>query len=63
MECDWNFHGARPNGSGLTYQDDDSEEVMVRANEPTMLNMLRKDQEHSLIDPAIVAKLVKQHNA
>ena len=62
MECDRNFHGSRPNGSGLTYQDDDLEEVMVRANEPSVLNMLHKDQEHSLIDPTIVGKLVKQHN-
>lgn len=51
-----------PNGSGLTYQDDNSEEVPVRANESIVSNLLRKDQEHSVIDPFVAAKLVKQHN-
>lgn len=50
-----------PNGSGLNYQDDDSEEVSVRANESIVSNLLRKDQEHYVIDPIVAAKLVKQH--
>jgi hypothetical protein len=47
-------------GGGLTYQDEDSEQVPVQAKEGSVRSRLRRDRECVLVDAATVEKIKKR---
>jgi hypothetical protein len=49
-----------PSGGGLTYQDEDMEEVPIRANESNVRSRLRRDRQSVLVDAAVVERIKKR---